>query len=106
VRISNLRNLKARTPAVCMRGTVQIGIAVTLYCCKKSVVHEVNCVHVSFKVFSAMIDFFSFHTMYRLNVRDGHDVSSFRVTELIPVDAEIMERRKFLETSIYIRHFL
>jgi len=28
---------------------------------------------------------------------DGHDVSSFRVTELIPVDAAIMEKRKFLE---------
>jgi len=33
---------------------------------------------------------------------DGCDVSSFRVTELILVDAAIMERRKFLETSIYI----
>lgn len=33
---------------------------------------------------------------------DGCDVSSFRVTELIPVDAAITERRKFLETSIYI----
>jgi hypothetical protein len=33
---------------------------------------------------------------------DGRDVSGFRVTELIPVDAAIMEKRKLLETSIYI----
>ena len=33
---------------------------------------------------------------------NGCDISSFRVTEMIPVGAAIMERRKFLETSIYI----
>jgi hypothetical protein len=33
---------------------------------------------------------------------DGHDASSFRVTELNTVNAAVMERRKFLETSIYI----
>jgi len=52
-----------------MRSTVQFGIAVTFYRCKKSVVHVVNCAHVSFKVFSAMmIDFLGFNTMYRFSV--------------------------------------
>ena len=49
---------------------MQIGVAVTLYSCNKSVVHAVNCAHVSFKVFSAvMIVLLAFHTIhYRLNV--------------------------------------
>jgi hypothetical protein len=48
---------------------VQICIVVTFYHYKKSVVHAVNCAHVSFKVFSAMmIDFLGCHTMCRINV--------------------------------------
>jgi hypothetical protein len=33
---------------------------------------------------------------------DERDVSSFRVAELIPLDAAVTERRKFLETFIYL----
>lgn len=68
----NLKSQKFKTQNSCsvhMRCTVQFGIAVALYCCKKSVVHAVNCAHVSFKFFSAMmIDFLGFHTMYRFSV--------------------------------------
>jgi hypothetical protein len=50
-----------------MRCAVQVGTAAVTFCiCKKSVVHAVNCLHVSFKVFSAMIiDILGF--MYRIN---------------------------------------